>query len=200
VGRNGVQQESGSVAGGADVTGAFFGEVLEEGRELEPLSDELHGGRDAAGSVGELKSFKQVDGELRPPDDPGNPTVNFHGAERSNQTHCSTTHADALLARKGAGKEAKLSYSGHVLVENRNGLVMDTDVLQATGTAERDAGLLMAEAIPGGQRVTLGADKNLRHQRFHWGTEEHGCGAAGRLTAAPHATPDIKVATGSTSV
>src|ERR1039458_4218052 len=71
-----------------------------------------------------------------------------------------TTDPDALLARKGAGKEAKLSYSGHVLMENRNGLVVDSDVLQANGTAERDAALLMAEAIPGDQRVTLGADKN----------------------------------------
>src|SRR5215469_1511634 len=63
-----------------------------------------------------LKSFKKVDGGPEPPpDDPGNPTVDFHGERRSNETHASTTDADALLARKGAGKEAKLSYSGQCL-------------------------------------------------------------------------------------
>jgi hypothetical protein len=71
----------------------------------------------------------------------------------------STTDPDALLARKGSGKEAKLSYSGHVLMENRNGLVTEVEVLQANGTAERDATLLMIEAIPGDHQVTVGADK-----------------------------------------
>ena len=94
-----------------------------------------------------------------PPDDPGNPTVDFHGEKRSNRTHQSTTDADALLAKKGTGKEAKLSYSGHVLMENRNGLVTEVEVLQAHGTAERDAALVMMETIPGDQPVTVGADK-----------------------------------------
>jgi Transposase DDE domain len=98
--------------------------------------------------------------EPKRPDDPGNPTVDFRGETRRNETHCSTTDEDALLARKGAGKEAKLSYSGHVLMENRNGLAVSVEVLQATGTAERDAALLMVEGIPGYQVVTLGADKN----------------------------------------
>jgi hypothetical protein len=81
-----------------------------------------------------LKSFKPV-GETAgaPPDDPGNPTVNFHGEKRFNDTHESTTDPDAMLARKGAGKEAKLSYSGHVLMENRNGLVTDVKVLPGDG-------------------------------------------------------------------
>jgi len=92
--------------------------------------------------------------------DPGNPTVDFHGEKRSNQTHASTTDPDALLARKGSGKVAKLSYSGHALMENRNGLVADVEVLQANGTAERDAALMMNEAIPGDHQVTVGADKN----------------------------------------
>ena len=69
-----------------------------------------------------LKSFQKKGGEGQaPPDDPGNATVDFHGEKRSNQTHASTTDQDALLAKKGAGKEAKLSYSGQVLMENRNG-------------------------------------------------------------------------------
>jgi transposase len=106
-----------------------------------------------------LKSFQRKDRDSEPPDDPGNPTVNFHGEKRSNQTHESTTDPDAKLARKGQGKEAKLSYSGNVLVENRNGLIMNAEVFEANGTAERDAGLVMLEQIPGTNRVTVGADK-----------------------------------------
>ena len=91
-----------------------------------------------------LKSFNRNEGGGQPPtDDPGNPTVEFHGEERGNQTHTSTTYPDAMLVRKGSGKEAKLSYTGHVLMENRNGMVADVEVLQANGTAERDAASLM---------------------------------------------------------
>jgi hypothetical protein len=68
-----------------------------------------------------LKSFHRKDQEKQPPDDPGNPTVNFHGEARCNETHASTTDPDALLIRKGSGKEAKLSYNANRLVENRNG-------------------------------------------------------------------------------
>ena len=92
--------------------------------------------------------------------------MDFHGEKRSNETHASTTDSDALLARKGNGKEAKLSYSGHVLMENRNGLVADVEVLQANGTAERDAALLMIEAIPGDHRVTIAADKGYDTKDF----------------------------------
>src|SRR5437868_116756 len=83
------------------------------------------------------------------PDDPGNPTVNFHGEKRSNQTHESSTDADAKLARKGNGKEAKLSFQGNLLVENRNGLIVNAELFEANGTAERDAALIMLEQIPG---------------------------------------------------
>jgi len=114
-----------------------------------------------------LKSFKRVDGAAGPPPDDGsNPTVDFHGEKRSNQTHQSTTDPDAMLAKKGAGKEAKLSYSGHVLMDNRNGLVADVEVLQANGTAERDAALVMIENIPGDQPVTIGADKGYDTKDF----------------------------------
>src|SRR6266851_3801321 len=95
-----------------------------------------------------------------PPDDDGNPTVDFRGETRSNETHASTTDPDAKLARKGAGKEAKLSYSGNLLVENRNGLAVDATVRAATGTAERDGAFAMAAQIPGDGRVTVGGDKN----------------------------------------
>ena len=80
------------------------------------------------------KSFQRKDGTSAPPTDtdPGNPTVNFHGEKRSNETHQSTTDPDARLARKSGGHEAKLAYCGNVLIENRNGLVVDTELLQAT--------------------------------------------------------------------
>ena len=114
-----------------------------------------------------LKSFRRKGaGSHEPPDDPGNPTVNFHGEERSNQTHESTTDPEAKLARKGYGKEAKLSYNGNLLIENRNGLILDTEVLEATGTAERDAALIMLNQIPGSKRVTVAADKGYDTRGF----------------------------------
>src|SRR5229473_8617750 len=76
---------------------------------------------------------------------PATPTVNFRGEQRSNDTHESKTDPEALLARKGEGKESKLSYNGNLLVENRNGLIVDAEVFQANGTAERDAALVMLE-------------------------------------------------------
>lgn len=152
----------------ADVARKFFDLVLEQAKALDFVSNE-HFTVDGTllEACASLKSFKKVDGEApQAPDDRGNPTVDFHGEKRSNETHSSTTDPDALLARKGKGKEAKLSYAGHVLMENRNGLAVDAMVTQATGTAERDAALLMAEAIPGVQPVTLGADKNYDTKDF----------------------------------
>src|SRR5882724_4356951 len=109
-----------------------------------------------------LKSLQRKEGEpAPPPDDPGNPSVNFHGQKRSNATHTSKTDPDALLARKSEGKESKLSYSGNLLVENRNGLIVDAEVFVAIGTAERDAGLVMLEQVPGTKRVTVGGDKGF---------------------------------------
>ena len=91
---------------------------------------------------------------------PGNPTVNFHGESRRNDTHQSTTDPEAMLARKGAGKEAKLSYAGHVLLDNRHGLVANVCVTPATGTAERDAAHRLLDAsAPAGS--TVGGDKNF---------------------------------------
>jgi len=107
-----------------------------------------------------LKSFQPKEQNNAPPaDDPGNPTVDFHGQKRSNQTHESTTDPDARLARKGSGKEAKLSYNSNLLVENRNGLIVDTETWEANGTAERDAALVMLERVPGTGQVTVGTDK-----------------------------------------
>ena len=114
-----------------------------------------------------LKSFRSKDKvDTSPPDDPGNPTVNFHGEERSNDTHQSSTDPEAQLARKGTGKEAKLSYSGNLLVENRNGLIVQSQVWEATGVAERYAALQMLQEIPGDRPVTVGGDKGFDTAEF----------------------------------
>ena len=143
-----------------DVAREFLCEVVEQARQKNLTSDE-HFTVDGTliEAWASLKSFQRKDQKNTPPEDPGNPTVNFHGEKRSNETHGSTTDPDALLARKGSGKEAKLSYNGNLLTENRNGFIITTEVFQANGTAERDAGLVMLEQIPGGHRVTVGADK-----------------------------------------
>jgi transposase len=145
-----------------DVAEAFFDEVLAEAKDLDLLSAEHF---TVDGTLIEawagLKSFQRKDGSGPGPSDTdrGNPTINFHGETRRNDTHASTTDADARLARKGDGKESKLCYGAHVLMENRNGLVVNTRVTLATGTSEREASLEMVEEIPGDGTVTLGADK-----------------------------------------
>jgi hypothetical protein len=94
-----------------------------------------------------------------PPDDPGNPSVDFHSERRTNATHRSTTDPEARLARKGSGKEAKLSYAGQVQMDNRHGSVVNTRLTEATGSAEPEAALATAAQIAGQHRVTLGGDK-----------------------------------------
>ena len=117
-----------------------------------------------------LKSFQRKEQEKQESGDEkkdrSNANVSFRGEKRSNQTHESKTDPDVKLARKGDGKEAKLSYNGNLLVENRNGLIVDATVLEATGTAERDAALAMMEKIPGQQRVTLAGDKGYDTRYF----------------------------------
>jgi transposase len=146
-----------------DVAEAFFDEVLAEANARDLLSDEHF---TVDGTLIEAwagqKSFRRKDGtDAGPTDtDPGNPTVNFHGESRKNDTHESTTDPEARMARKGDGKEAKLSYAAHVLMENRSGLVVNMRVTLATGTCERAASIDMVQDIPGQHRVTLGADKN----------------------------------------
>src|SRR3982750_3665943 len=151
-----------------DVAREFLSEVLNQAREKNLTSDE-HFTVDGTllEACASLKSFqKKGAAKHDDPDDPGNPTVDFHGEKRSNDTHESTTDPDARLARKGCGKEAKLSYCGNLLVENGNGLIAQTELLQANGTAERDAALLMLEQIPAAQRVTVGADKGYDTREF----------------------------------
>src|SRR3984893_8794278 len=129
-----------------DIAEKFFQAVLTQARVTDLLSDE-HFSVD--GTLIEAwashKSFQRKDQPAPPPDDPGNPTVDFHGEKRSNDTHESTTDPDARLARKSGGHEAKLAYCGNVLIENRNGLVVDAEGGTCSGTAEAEAALLMAE-------------------------------------------------------
>ena len=105
-----------------------------------------------------MKSFRPKDGSDEPPGPGRNGDRDFHGERRSNETHASTTDPDARLYRKARGQAAKLCYMGHLLMENRSGLVMDTETTHATGTAEREAAEAMIGAVAGG-RVTLGSDK-----------------------------------------
>src|ERR1022692_3265911 len=143
-----------------DVAEKFFQLVLTQARVADLLSDE-HFSVD--GTLIEAwashKSFQRKDQPTPPPDDPGNPTVNFHGESRRNTTHHSITDPDAQLARKGAGKEAKLSYAGHVLLDNRHGLVANVCVTPATGTAEREAAVLLLGVVAHGG--TVGGDKGF---------------------------------------
>ena len=114
-----------------------------------------------------LKSFRPKDSDSSDKIDGGrNPKVDFHKEKRCNETHRSTTDPESRLFKKGKGKEAKLSYMGHVLMENRNGLVIDTRLTKATGTAEREAALSMVENVSGQHQITLGADKNYDTKNF----------------------------------
>jgi transposase len=152
----------------ADVARQFLAQVVAQAGARGLTSDE-HFTVDGTllEAWASVKSFQpKAEKKAPPPDDPGNPTVNFHGEKRSNDTHQSTTDPESKLARKGHGKEAKLSYSGHLLVENRNGLIVDAEGLQANGTAERDAALLMLERVPGTKLVTVGGDKGFDTRDF----------------------------------
>jgi transposase len=144
-----------------DIAQKFFDRILEQAEAARLTSDE-HFSVDGTliEAWASQKSFQRKDQpELPPPDDPGNPTVNFHGEKRSNDTHESKTDPEARLARKSGGHESKLAYCGNVMIENRNGLVVDAELLPPSGTAERDAAMLMAERIEGTERVTVAADK-----------------------------------------
>jgi transposase len=153
----------------AEVAKLFLAEVVEQAREKGLTSDEHF---TVDGTLLEawagIKSFQRKDGNNPPSrdDDPGNPTVDFHGEKRSNRTHESKTDPDAKLARKSDGKEAKLSYSGNLLVENRNGLIVNAMVWEANGRAERDTALVMLEQIPGQRRLTVAGDKGFDTAEF----------------------------------
>jgi transposase len=157
-----------------DIAGVFFVAVQEQARAAGLLSDEhftVDGTQLEAWAS--LKSFQPRD--TPPPDDPdpGNPTINFKGQRRKNDTHVSRTDPDARLYRKADGEKAVLAYLGHVLLDNRHGLVQHACVTPADGFAEREAALLLLEACaPRGG--TVGADKGYHVADFVQGVRALG--------------------------
>ena len=150
-----------------DVAQELFDRVLEQAAAANLMSDE-HFTVDGTliKAWASDKSFQRKGTTAAAPDDPGNPTVNFRGERRSNETHESTTDPEARLARKGDGKEAKLSYCGNLMTENRHGLIADALLVTASGTAERASAVAMVERIEGDGRVTVGADKGYDTRQF----------------------------------
>jgi transposase len=152
-----------------DVATQFFVTIRRQAEKADLLSNE-HFSVDGTliEAWASMKSFRPKDDQDQDPPSSGgrNAEVDFKGQTRKNDTHQSTTDPDCRLLRKGQGKEAKLCFMGHALMENRNGLVVDSRLTRATGKAEREAALEMVEDIPGIKRVTLAADKNYDTAEF----------------------------------
>ncbi|MBZ0093915.1 MAG: IS5 family transposase [Sulfuricella sp.] len=149
------------------VARAFFGKVLELA-EWQGLVSSEHFTVDGTliEAWASIKSFKARDGSSKPPENGGkNPTVDFKGEKRSNDTHASTTDPEARIYKKAEGEKSRLCYLGHALMENSNGLAVDVETTLATGTAEREAAKAMVErSVKRGS--TLGADKGYDVAEF----------------------------------
>ena len=173
-----------------DIAAAFMAAVLNQD-EVKGLLSSEHFSVDGTliQAWASMKSFRRKDGKDEPAGPGRNGTRDFHKETRSNETHASTTDPDARLARKGAGKEAKLAYTGHLLMENRSGLVVDSRLTQASGTAERDAALAMLDDLPAGHRVTVGADKAYDTANF--------VAEARAMKVTPHVAQNINAHRGS---
>lgn len=162
-----------------DIAKKFLGAVVEQARAARLMSDD-HFTVDGTliQAWASLKSFRPKDEkpeDREPPDDPGNPTVNFHGEKRKNDTHESKTDPESKLYRKGHSHEAKLSYCGNVLMENRNGLIVDMRVDQASGYAEWNGALAMLdEHLPNSSGATLAADAGYDTAAFVAACRERG--------------------------
>jgi transposase len=167
-----------------DFAAAFLDAVLNAGEVKDLVSGE-HFSVDGTliRAWASMKSFRRKDGEDRPPSGGRNGERDFHKDKPANETHASTTDPDARLYKKGRGKEAKLSFIGHLLMENRNGLVVDARLTRATGTAEPEAALAMLDVLPGARRVTVGADKAYDTAAF--------VAAARAMNVTPHVTRNI---------
>jgi transposase len=167
-----------------DIAAAFFEAVLIHADTARLLSDEHF---TVDGTLLEAwasqKSFRPRD-EDPPADGGGNPTVNFHGERRRNATHQSSTDPDARLYKKAVGREARLGYLGHVLMEHRSGLLVNAMVTPADGYGERDAALVMVAAVPGRHRITVAGDK-----AFDTRAE---VAELRRMGATPHVAPNAE--------
>jgi len=173
-----------------DFAAAFLDAVLNADEVKELLSAE-HFSVDGTliQAWASMKSFRRKDGDDQPPSEGRNGERDFHKEKRTNETHASTTDPDARLYRKGRGKEAKLAFIGHLLMENRHGLVVDADLTKATGTAEPEAALAMLSELPGEGRVTVGADKAYDTAGFVAGARQ--------LNVTPHVAQNINEHRGS---
>ena len=182
----------------SDMATIFFQSIRDQARRKKLLSDE-HFTVDGTllDAWASMKSFKPKN-----PDDPAgplknnqgrNPTVDFRGDKRTNDTHASTTDPDVRLYKKAKGQQSRLCYMGHALMENRNGLVVDAMVTVTSGTAEREAAVMMLDQIPRRSRITVGADKGYDCKQFvddcrdltvtpHVARKEKGSAINGRTT------------------
>ena len=167
-----------------EVAARFLAVILEHARIRQLLSRE-HFSVDGTliEAWASMKSFRPQGGPDEPPGNGRNGNRNFHGEQRRNDTHASTTDAEARLFRKGTGKEARLCFMGHLLMENRSGLVVATRLTQATGLAERAAARTLIESVPGRHRITVGADRAYDTRGFVAGLRA--------LNATPHVTQNV---------
>jgi transposase len=167
-----------------EVAAKFLAAVVNQARVRQLLSRE-HFSVDGTliEAWASLKSFRPKGDADEPPAGGRNHSRNFHGEQRRNDTHASTTDAEARLFRKGAGKEARLCFMGHLLMENRSGLVVAAQLTQATGLAEREAARRLIEDVPRRHRITVGADRAYDTRDFVAGLR--------RLNATPHVAQNI---------
>lgn len=179
----------------AEAAKLFFLEVYDLSR-MEGWASDQHFTADGTliEAWASLKSFTRKDGadqkkvDLAKKDDPSNPTINFHGEKRSNQTHQSTTDPQSVLYRKAKGKESKLCFGVHALMENRHGLCAQIDVHNPIAQGEADVALAQVDQhtqLHGARVKTLGADKGYHHRKFVNGCRERGI--------SPHAACKEKV-------
>jgi transposase len=173
-----------------EIAAKFMAAVLKQPRVKKLLSDE-HFSVDGTliEAWASLKSFRAKDGSGEPPGPGRNGERNFHGEKRTNETHASTTDPEAKLFKKGAGQQARMAFMGHLLMENRNGLVVGASLTEATGTAERDAARALVADLPRRGRITVGADKAYDTAEF--------VAALRRLEATPHVAQCITAHRGS---
>jgi transposase len=173
-----------------NIAAAFLSAVLSL-PQIETLLSEEHFSVDGTliKAWASMKSFRRKDGNDEPPAPGRNGERNFRGEKRKNETHASTTDPDARLAKKSGGQEAKMGFTGHLLMENKNGLVVDARLTQATGTAEPEAALDMLGHLPKAGRKTVGADKNYDTAAF--------VASARERNVTPHVAQNITAHRGS---
>ncbi len=169
----------------ADIARRFFSEVVAQARTAKLLSDE-HFSVDGTliQAWASMKRFRPKDGGGSGPGPGRNSERDFHGEKRSNDTHASETDPEARLYRKSRGQGAQLCYQSHILMENRNGLIVDHELTPASGTGERTAAVDMVTRLPGNHRVTVGADRGYDTADF---IDELRC-----RNATPHVAQNTK--------